>query len=535
MFHLSSSGKRCGHSGSDLLVALVVHFGELGSRLFTQLLLAKGLELSGDVGVLRHVGDDDGKLVDGAWIRLLLGTDFSEDADELLKSLHLLPQDVSWVLEHLLGKELVLDLGLLHVVSQWQKTEPVRNERVGLSALLLELEDLTEGSDCVVFGVVVLGLLALLLLDGRVHWVLDGLFDALETLNLLSHEVLPTVLGDHTNTVNGGLSNGRVLRLGVAANLGHNLWIDWTKEVWAEELNHVVKNEKKELLLLLGIVLGDLWKDGGNELLDKSLAVSLVSLEENTEDLSKGNLELILVLVLLLENGKVLLVESVVLVSLLVLLLVLGVVLDSVLRLLDKAKDFLREEIDAFWLKKTLTSLLDNLLEGLSLANKAVSFGLTLHCLDDVVAVCFSHLVNLSNVIWLGLLSTLDESWKSSGTGVSDVIASIELSESKQNGADLLDVLGTSSAKFFNEDNEHLNGGILLLDLVSHDIDFLGISSIWLDLVEDICELSSTFAFNSHLWFKGSHGKNGWEDILEVWNEVSLHNKADSLPSREKV
>jgi hypothetical protein len=304
------------------------------------------------------------------------------------------------------------------------------NKGVGLSALLLELENFTEGSNSIVLGVIVLSLLALLFLDRAIHWELDGLLDALEALNLLSHEMGATMLSDHTNSIDRSLSNGRVLRLGVTTDLSDNLWINWPEEIRSKELNHVVKDEKKELLLLLGIVLCNFWKYCGNELLDKVTAMSLVSLEKNTEDFSESNLELILILVLFLENSKIFLVEFVFFIAFKVLFLVLGVILNSVFRLLDETKDFLGKCVNACWLKKILPRFLDDFLDSLSLADKTVCLSFTLHSFDKVVAVGLRHFVNLGNVFWLSFFSAFDQTWKSSSTRVSDVVTCIELSKS---------------------------------------------------------------------------------------------------------
>ena len=164
-------------------------------------MLAKGLELTLDVWILRQVCNDNREHVKSAWVGLLLGADFSKNDDNSFESLSLLTQDVLWSLKKGLSEELVLDLGLFHVVSQRQETKPVWHKGVGFSALLLELENFTESSNSIVFSMVVLGLLALLLLDGCVHWELNCLFDALEALDLLAHEVLSSVLGNHSDTV----------------------------------------------------------------------------------------------------------------------------------------------------------------------------------------------------------------------------------------------------------------------------------------------------------------------------------------------
>jgi len=137
------------------------------------------------------------------------------------------------------------------------------------------------------------------------------------------------------------LSNSSELGFGVSADLSDNLWVNWTEEIRSKEFNHIVEDEKKELLLVFTVMFGNLWKNSGNELLNKFSAMRLVGLENDTENLSKSNLELIFIFVFFLENCKIFLIELVILITFKVLLLVFGVVLNSVLRLLNEIKDFL--------------------------------------------------------------------------------------------------------------------------------------------------------------------------------------------------
>ena len=74
-----------------------------------------------------------------------------------------------------------------------------------------------------------------------------------------------------------------------------------------------------------------------------------MGLEKDTDALSQRDLEFVLALVLFFEDDEVFLVELVVIITFTVLLLVLGVLLDSVLRLLDELEDLLPEEVDALW------------------------------------------------------------------------------------------------------------------------------------------------------------------------------------------
>ena len=181
-----------------------------------------------------------------------------------------------------------------------------------------------------------------------------------------------------------------------------------------------------------------------------------MGLEKDTDALSQRDLEFVLALVLFFEDDEVFLVELVVIITFTVLLLVLGVLLDSVLRLLDELEDLLPEEDDALWLQKVGTSLLKDLLDGLSLGDEAVGFGLSLHSINDVVAEFLGHFVDDGNVVWSGFFSALQKTWEGTSTGGSNVVTSIELSKTQKNGADLVNVFGKTTSELFNEDNEHL-------------------------------------------------------------------------------
>jgi len=104
---------------------------------------------------------------------------------------------------------------------------------------------------------IVLSLFALLFLSGRIHLELDGVLQTYEAHVFDGSESCSAVLGDHTNAINGSLSNGRVFRIGIRADLAANLRIDWSEEIGTKILHHIVEDKEKELLFLLGGVLFD--------------------------------------------------------------------------------------------------------------------------------------------------------------------------------------------------------------------------------------------------------------------------------------
>ena len=40
-----------------------------------------------------------------------------------------------------------------------------------------------------------------------------------------------------------------------------NLWVNWTEEIGSKIFDHIIKDEKHELLLLFGVLFLDLRKD----------------------------------------------------------------------------------------------------------------------------------------------------------------------------------------------------------------------------------------------------------------------------------
>jgi len=113
--------------------------------------------------------------------------------------------------------------------------------------------------------------------------------------------------------------------------------------------------------------------------------VLLVSLEEDTNDLSEVKLELVFILVLFLEHKEVFLVEKIFLGTSHVFFLVFVVLLDSVFRLSDEVEDSFCELVNAGWLEKIVSCLINEFFKSLSLADQTISLGFRLHSINDVV------------------------------------------------------------------------------------------------------------------------------------------------------
>jgi hypothetical protein len=118
-----------------------------------------------------------------------------------------------------------------------------------------------------------------------------------------------------------------------------------------------------------------------NEFLKEVSAVVFVGFEHGSEKLSKSDLKFHFILVLLLENLNVLFVEAT-LILICIFFLVLVVIINSVLRLLDEIVNFTGEGINAIRLEEVASSLVNNLLNSLSLLNQDFSLCLGVHGLN---------------------------------------------------------------------------------------------------------------------------------------------------------
>lgn len=123
------------------------------------------------------------------------------------------------------------------------------------------------------------------------------------------------------------------------ANLLDDVWVNWAQVVWSEEFDHVVEDEQLEFEVMFGLLFVYLWQNLTDQLLDQLIAVSLMGLEENTEDFGKRDLKLVLILVFFLEHGKVLLIEFIIIIAVHLLFLILLVIFESVLGLGQELED----------------------------------------------------------------------------------------------------------------------------------------------------------------------------------------------------
>jgi hypothetical protein len=73
--------------------------------------------------------------------------------------------------------------------------------------------------------VIILSLFGFLLLGNCIHWEFNCGFDTLEACLGHASKGGASVLGDHTNAVDRGLSNSGMLRVGILNDRVANLWI----------------------------------------------------------------------------------------------------------------------------------------------------------------------------------------------------------------------------------------------------------------------------------------------------------------------
>ena len=92
-----------------------------------------------------------------------------------------------------------------------QQAHPELYQGVGVHASRLVLQNFTQGCYGVVLGVMVLGSLALLLPSGRIHRELDCLLDTCEANLVQLLKARSSVLGNHADAIDRGLSDGRLL------------------------------------------------------------------------------------------------------------------------------------------------------------------------------------------------------------------------------------------------------------------------------------------------------------------------------------
>jgi len=265
-----------------------------------------------------------------------------------------------------------------------------------------------------------------------------------------------------------------------------------------------------------------------------------VSLEKDSHQLSSCKLQVKLVIVFFLDHRVVVIVK--VLIVFLLLLspaLVSGVVFGNALKRLVHYSDSLLTKILNFLLgHETFTDLVDNIFEGINLRNQSVCFCLLKHGFSQIGREHLAHVVQVL-VHTIYFLDAADEAWQTLSTRGADAVVGIKVSESQKHGSRLVHVWDEGLLNFINEHGQHLNGNVLLINLISDDIKvlFLGVVvRLRLDLMEHIlqgCECIR--ARDSHGGRESCAVENSWKDVLQIGSEFSLHEQADALPGTKQV
>ena len=120
-----------------------------------------------------------------------------------------------------------------------------------------------------------------------------------------------------------------------------------------------------------------------------------MSLEQDTHELGSCNLKVVLIVVLLLDEGKVISIELIILIFDLV-SRKLVVLLNSLERLVDNADRLFTEVVDLFRAHETWASSINDILEALHLGDECISVKLGLHGLVNVLIEGLGHGMKLS-------------------------------------------------------------------------------------------------------------------------------------------
>jgi hypothetical protein len=140
----------------------------------------------------------------------------------------------------------------------------VRNKLSWIDRSSLILDDLTKGSNCIILSMVVLLKLRLLVSTRSV--ILKGGLKSSKAITRDKFVGFTSILSHDTNTVRGSLSDGWDWRVAEVDDLLSNLRVVISKVLVTEEFNHIIEDEKSELLLLLLLVVDSTGKDLSEEL-----------------------------------------------------------------------------------------------------------------------------------------------------------------------------------------------------------------------------------------------------------------------------
>lgn len=157
------------------------------------------------------------------------------------------------------SQPLVLELGLLDIVSDWQGVNPVGGKLLGHLRILsdvglLKLKDFTNTSNCVISSMVKLCRLRFLFVYLSRHLKFCCVFQSLKAVFSLSGKGVSSMSSDYADSVCCSLSKTSTLVCSKTAYcLNDYCVVSGCKVVRSQMFNHVVEYKKTELLSLLNI------------------------------------------------------------------------------------------------------------------------------------------------------------------------------------------------------------------------------------------------------------------------------------------
>ena len=139
-----------------------------------------------------------------------------------------------------------------------------------------------------------------------------------------------------------------------------------------------------------------------------------MSLEDDAHNFGNSELQVIFVVVLLLNDFKVIFINLLIFIFRCFILGQLVVLLDSVIRFVIHVDKELSESVNSFLSKEALTNLVEDFLGSLNLADESISLSLLVNGLKQVLKIDLAHVLEHNSCSRIGVLNALNESWKCS-------------------------------------------------------------------------------------------------------------------------
>jgi hypothetical protein len=263
-----------------------------------------------------------------------------------------------------------------------------------------------------------------------------------------------------------------------------------------------------------------------------------VGLHEDSHDLSNINLEFVLTLNLVLEDSFVVFLSIFLVFILINFFHHFSVIFDTLKGFTNHSKGGIRKFVDFVLVEESVSTLINDVFHSSELIHHDFSGGLLLGSRVN----SGSELLRDSEKLFSGgssFFHGFDESREGFGNGCTDIIVSVVVEHRYEDFGSLFDVRSKSRATFVNENSEHLNGSVLLLNLISDNVSNFALTVFTIGALkfrENVSQLSElVLALHSHLGVEGGHLEDGRKYVLKVRCKIGLHQEADSLPGAEEV